>query len=191
MSKGMSKGLVLIFVCLASAAAAAAQSTADMNEIGNIVFVHRTPLPESPKPKKTTDEGGACPAGEGNPCALLGGRPYFRDQWHITEHEKTWGEAFRTPGMLFSTSVLFAATVADIEGTQHCLVEETCRELNPVMGSKRARQYGVAMPMDALLTWAAVREKQHGRGVTPFFMLWGLSAVHLYYGVNGLMPQKK
>ena len=91
--------------------------------------------------------------------------------------------------MVFSTSVLFAATVADIEGTQHCLAAGTCRELNPMMGKTRPQQYGVAMPMDALLTWVAVREKQHGRGVLPFFMMWGLSSVHLYYGVNGLMPQ--
>jgi len=159
--------------------------------MAKIAFAQRRKLPESPKPKaKGRDEDSACPGGEGNPCALLGGRPYFRDQWHITEHEKTWAEAFRTPGMVFSVSSLFASTVVDIEGTQHCLAAGTCRELNPVMGKTRARQYGVAMPMDALLTWMAVREKQRGRGVLPFFILWSLSTVHLYYGVNGLMPQK-
>jgi hypothetical protein len=119
----------------------------------------------------------------------LGGRPYFRDHWHISEHERTWWEAFKTPGMVFSTGMLFGATVIDIEGTQHCQAAGTCREVNPMMGKTRAQQYGVAMPMNALLTWVAVREKQHGRGVLPFFMMWGLSSVHLYYGVNGLTPQ--
>jgi hypothetical protein len=45
-----------------------------------IVFARRSKLPESPKPKKSADEGSGCAAGEGNPCALLGGRPYFREQ---------------------------------------------------------------------------------------------------------------
>lgn len=91
--------------------------------------------------------------------------------------------------MLFSSSTLFGATVVDIEGTQHCLAAGTCRELNPIIGKSRAQQYAVAMPMDALVTWLAVREKQHGRGVLPFFLMWGASSVHLYYGVNGLRPQ--
>jgi hypothetical protein len=30
-----------------------------------------------------------CPAGDGRPCALLGGRLYFRDRSHMTEHDKT------------------------------------------------------------------------------------------------------
>jgi hypothetical protein len=124
-----------------------------------------------------------------NPCALLGGWRYYSDQWHITEHEAIWWDALKTPGMTFATVTLFAATVIDIVGTQHCLEACTCRELNPLMGKTRAQQYGVAIPMDSLLTWAAVREKQHGRGILPFFMMWTISSVHLYYGVNGLRPQ--
>jgi hypothetical protein len=166
------------------------QKTPDQKDLEKIAFARRGVLPDSPKEKaKAAEEDSACPGGEGNPCALLGGWRYYSDQWHITEHQATWWEAYKTPGMLFSTSALFASTVVDIEGTQHCLSAGTCRELNPMMGKTRAHQYGVAMPMDGLLTWLAVREKQHGRGVLPFFMLWGLSTVHLYYGVNGLTPQ--
>ena len=164
--------------------------TTEVPEIEQVVFTHRRKLPDSPKPNRgRVDEDNACPEGEGNPCALLGGRVYFRDSWHLTEHQGSWWEAYKTPGMVLSTSLLFGSTVVDIEGTQHCLAAGACRELNPVMGRTRAQQYGVALPMDALATWVAVREKQHGRGVMPFFVLWTLSSVHLYYGVNGLMPQ--
>ena len=86
--------------------------------------------------------------------------------------------------MTFATATLFGATILDIEGTQHCLDAATCRELNPLMGKTRAQQYGVSMPLDSVLTWAAVREKQHGRGILPFLMMWTISSVHLYYGVN-------
>jgi hypothetical protein len=161
-------------------------------EIEKIVFTHRRKLPDSPKPNRgRLQEDNACPDGEGNPCALLGGRVYFRDSWHLTEHQGSWWQAYKTPGMMLSTTMLFASTVVDIEGTQHCLAAGACRELNPVMGNTRAQQYGVAIPMDAFATWVAVREKQRGRGVLPFFVLWSLSSVHLYYGVNGLMPQSR
>jgi hypothetical protein len=172
-----------------NASGAQQAAAAEALEIENVVFAHRRKLPDSPKPNRIADEDNACPEGEGNPCALLGGRLYFRDSWHLTEHQGSWWAAYKTPGMLLSTSMLFASTVVDIEGTQHCLAAGACRELNPVMGKTRAQQYGVALPMDAFATWVAVREKQHGRGVMPFFVLWTLSSVHLYYGVNGLMPQ--
>ena len=89
--------------------------------------------------------------------------------------------------MLFSTGMLFASTTIDIEGSQHCINAGACREENPLMGQKsRAQKYAVAMPLDALVTYFAVREKQHGRGVFPFFTLWVATSVHLYFGVNGL-----
>jgi hypothetical protein len=168
------------------------QDAPDQKEMERIAFARRSRavLPENPKPQgKGSNEDKACPAGEGNPCALLGGWRYYSDQWHITEHEATWWSALETPGMTFATATLFTATVIDIEGTQHCLGAETCRELNPLMGKTRAQQYGVAIPMDSLLTWAAVREKRHGRGILPFFMMWTINSVHLYYGINGLRPQ--
>jgi hypothetical protein len=88
--------------------------------------------------------------------------------------------------MLFSTGLLFGATVVGIEGTQHCINAGTCRETNPLMGKSRAQKYAVATPLNGLLTWVAVREKQHGRGIFPFFVMWTASAVHLYFGANGM-----
>jgi hypothetical protein len=39
------------------------------------------------------------------------------------------------------------AAVADVEITQHCIANHTCREGNPLMPSSRAGAYGVAMGM--------------------------------------------
>ena len=38
-----------------------------------------------------------------------------------------------------------AAAVADVEITQHCIADHTCREGNPFMPSSRAGAYSVAM----------------------------------------------
>ena len=37
------------------------------------------------------------------------------------------------------------AAVADVEITQHCIADHTCREGNPLMPSNRAGAYGMAM----------------------------------------------
>ena len=39
------------------------------------------------------------------------------------------------------------AAVADVEVTQHCIANRTCREGNPLMPSNRAGAYGVAAGM--------------------------------------------
>jgi hypothetical protein len=84
----------------------APKDTNSQKTIEEVVFTHRGNLPDSPKPKrKNSDEDVACPGGEGSPCALLGGRLYYSDQWHITEHEKTWWDAFKTPGMVWHATL--------------------------------------------------------------------------------------
>ncbi len=51
-------------------------------------------LPDAPIPLLPTLQDGPlpCPAGVGRPCALLGGRLYFRDPVHMTEHDKSWAD---------------------------------------------------------------------------------------------------
>src|SRR5437867_536839 len=46
-------------------------------------------LPDAPIPVLPRKQDGPqpCPAGDGMPCALLGGRLYFRDRSHMTEHD--------------------------------------------------------------------------------------------------------
>lgn len=140
-------------------------------------FKHRTPTPDSPLPK-IEDERRTCPGGNGKPCAVLGGKLYFSDSFGFSQHNRTWSEAATSPGMLLALGLLTAATVADIETTQSCIHAGTCREGNPLMGQSRAQAYSVSMSINALAFWAAAEQKRHGRGASPFFILWGATAMH-------------
>src|SRR5208282_3937659 len=54
------------------------------------------PIPVLPSQQ---DGPAPCPAGDGKSCALLGGRVYFSDPIHMTEHDATLGKAVRNPAM--------------------------------------------------------------------------------------------
>jgi hypothetical protein len=146
-------------------------------------------LPDDPIPVLPSLQDGPapCPFGEGKSCALLGGRAYFSDPMHMTEHDKTFWKAATTRGMLIGFSMNLAATVLDIEGTEACLRANTCREANPLFGPKpsRARAYGTAIPWllgsyaaDALL-------KKGGKGNLAFGVLWLQTVAHFYFGMAG------
>jgi hypothetical protein len=47
------------------------------------------------------------------------------------------------------------------------------------------------MPMTALAFWGAAKEKQHGRGVAPFFILWTVTALHTYFAAGGFSAAAK
>ena len=133
------------------------------------------------------DSPGPCPLGNGESCALLGGRAYFSDPVHMTQHDQTWGKAARNPAMLIADALNLAATVADIEGTQACLHAHTCREANPLFGSNpsRARAYGSAIPI-AFFTYAvAARLKKYGDGNFAFGALWAATMLHVYFAASG------
>jgi hypothetical protein len=152
-------------------------------------------LPDDPIPVLPSLQDGPapCPLGNGKSCALLGGRDYFSDPMHTTEHDKTLWKAATSRGMLIGFSINLAATVLDIEGTQACLHANTCQEANPVFGSKpsRARAYGTALPWllgnyaaDALL-------KKRGKGNLAFGLLWAQTTVHFYFGMSGFAAAHK
>ena len=90
-----------------------------------------------------------CPAGIGKPCPLLGGRLYFRDPSHMTEHDATWGQAIRNPMMMVGGLANLASTIADIEGTEACLRSHTCTEGDPLFGTNpsRVKSYGIGIPI--------------------------------------------
>lgn len=146
-------------------------------------------LPEEPIPvlPGLQDGPAPCPFGEGRSCALLGGRAYFSDPLHMTEHDATWAKAARSPGMLIGYAVNLAATVADIEGTQACLHRHSCTEGNPLLGSKpsRARSYGTAIPFDLVGYAAFAFVKKRGQGNIAFGLLWGSTASHIYFASGG------
>ena len=164
----------------------------DKTDMERIAFIHREKLPDSPTPNFALQkEGGGCPGRAGSPCALLGGFRYYSDLWKTGEHEGSWWDALKTPGMILAVSSLVSTTVLDIQGTQACIDAGTCRELNPLMGQHSlARKYALAVPLSAFVIWGSVREKQHGHGTTAMLLLWGASCVHFYFGAGGFNAAK-
>jgi hypothetical protein len=123
-----------------------------------------------------------CPTGIGKPCALLGGRLYFNDPSHMTEHDATLGKAMRNPMMVVGGLFNLASTIADIEGTQACLSAHACTEGNPMFGRNpsRARSYGLGMPMIFAVYAMSSWMKKHGEGNLAFGLLWGGTMTHVY-----------
>src|SRR5678809_116727 len=76
-------------------------------------------LPDNPIPVLPSLQDGPapCPGGNGKSCALLGGRAYFSDPFHMTEHDASLKRAIRNPAMLIAFGLNLASTVADAEGT--------------------------------------------------------------------------
>jgi len=146
-------------------------------------------LPDDPIPVLPSLQDGPapCPFGNGKSCALLGGRAYFSDPIHMTEHDATWAKAARNPAMLVGFTLNLAATVADIEGTQACLRRHTCTEANPLFGSNpsRARSYGIGIPFDLVAYAALASLKKGGQGNTAFGLLWGSTVAHIYFASAG------
>jgi hypothetical protein len=60
------------------------------------------------------------------------------------------------------SALAMGLTIADIETTQHCLGDGTCRELNPVMPHSRVGMYAVNVPVNALLMYVSYRLKAGG-----------------------------
>jgi hypothetical protein len=60
------------------------------------------------------------------------------------------------------SALAMGLTVADIESTQHCLRNGTCRELNPLMPHSRLGMYAVNVPVNALAMYVSYRLKAGG-----------------------------
>jgi hypothetical protein len=142
-------------------------------------------LPDNPIPVLPSLQDGSapCPFGNGKSCALLGGRAYFSDPIHMTEHDATWAKAARNPAMLVGYALNLAATVADTEGTQACLRRHTCTEANPLFGSNpsRARSYGIGIPLQMAEYAALAFVKKRGQGNLAFGLLWASTVSHIYF----------
>ena len=148
----------------------------------------RPVLPDHPIPVLPGLQDGPmpCPLGVGKSCALLGGRLYFSDPVHMTEHDRTLWQAMKNPGMLVGLGFNLAADIADAEGTQACLHANTCREGNPIFGSKpsRGRVYGIGLPL-VFLNYAIASElKKMGDGNRAFAILWGGTVAHVYFAAG-------
>jgi hypothetical protein len=146
-------------------------------------------LPEARIPvlPNLQDGPAPCPAGVGKPCALLGGRLYFNDPAHMTEHNRTLWQAMRNPMLLTGGIINLAATVADIEGTEACIHAHTCTEANPMFGKHpgRASFYGVGMPLSFVNYLWAAHLKKEGKGNWAFGLMWVATTVHIYEAAQG------
>jgi len=152
-------------------------------------------LPDAPIPVLPNIQDGPfpCPAGIGKPCALLGGRRYFRDPSHMTEHDATWGQAMRNPMMVIGGLLNLASTIADIEGTEACLRLQTCIEGNPLFGANpsRAKAYGIGIPMGFAIYSLSAWLKKNGDGNLAFGLLWGGTTWHTYHAAHGFALANK
>ena len=111
----------------------------------------------------------------------------------MTQHDKTFWEAATNKGMLVGYGFNLAATVADIEGTQACLHANTCREADPVFGSKpsRARAYATAIPWNLGNYAADAMLKKWGKGNLAFGILWAQTMAHVYFAADGFATANK
>jgi hypothetical protein len=180
---------VLFILLLAGRPSAAQEISARVAE----PLTDRETLPNSPVAKiepttvkptgkpDVTDENSMCPAGVGKPCALLGGRKFYPDLWHMREHDRNWGDAMKHPAMIGISALLLASTVLDIEGVDHCLPSHGCSEENPLFprGVDRPRQYATAMSINALAIYGLGYGKRRGKGNRVFITLLGASFYHL------------
>src|SRR5260370_4319940 len=121
-------------------------------------------LPDAPIPVLPNLQDGPlpCPAGVGRPCALLGGRLYFRDPVHMTEHDKSWADAMKNKGMLLGMAVNAAAAVWDYKTTRHCIDTHRGNEGNPLMGQSQAQEVSVGIGLTALTYFIAGEMTKHG-----------------------------
>ena len=60
------------------------------------------------------------------------------------------------------SALVMGLTIADLESTQHCLSNHTCRELNPMLPTSRAGMYAVNVPINAGAMYLAYRLKAGG-----------------------------
>ena len=60
------------------------------------------------------------------------------------------------------SALAMGLTIADIETTQHCLGDGTCRELNPLIPHSRAGMYAVNIPVNAVAMYLSYRLKAGG-----------------------------
>lgn len=142
-------------------------------------------LPDAPKavqPVLPVPAATPCPAGVGKPCALLGGRLFFRDPGRMTEHDKSWADAMKSKGVVLGITLNAAAAVFDYKTTRHCIATHQGKEGNPLMGQSRAQELSVGISLTALQYFLVGKVKEKGMGNVAFAILYGGTVLHFYEG---------
>ena len=137
-------------------------------------------LPDAPIPvlPSRSDAPMPCPTGDGKPCALLGGRLYFRDLSHMTQHDKTWFGAMKNPMMLGGIAVNLGTNVWLYREVRACVDRHACRSLS------NTKQLTMTVGLSSLVYFFAGKEKQEGDGNTAFALLAVSSAVHTFMALK-------
>lgn len=148
-------------------------------------------LPDAPIPVLPSRQDGPmpCPAGDGRPCALLGGRLYFRDHSHMTQHDRTWLDALTNPMILGGLTVNLATAVWDYRATRACIDSHRCTEGNPLMGNTRAQELPVGIGLTAAFYILAAKLKQRGHGNQAMAILSASAALHSYLALRAQYGQ--
>lgn len=142
-------------------------------------------LPDAPIPvlPSRSDAPLPCPAGDGKPCALLGGRLYFRDPLRMTQHDKTWVDALKNPLILGGLAVNIGTTAWLYRVARACVDSHQCRVGNPLLGQSRAQELTVTVGATALFYFMAAKLKQSGKGNVAVGLLAGASAAQAYQAI--------
>jgi hypothetical protein len=82
---------------------------------------------------------------------------YIRPVEPIKKHSRVIDAKF-----VSMSALAMGLTIADIESTQHCIGNGTCREMNPLMPHSRAGMYAVNVPVNAGLMYLSYRLKASG-----------------------------
>ena len=67
------------------------------------------------------------------------------------------------PSFALLTMADIGVTVADVEATQHCISNHTCREGNPLLPSSRAGAYAVGLGVAGVETGLGWWMRRHGK----------------------------
>ena len=103
------------------------------------------------------------------------------DEWSSSKPEKQKARVSDRKFWLL-VSVSTASMVADYETTQSCLKRLTCKELNPIFGSRypsRARMYAIGGALTSLSVYGSYRLKKKGKWYW-WLPLAGSTVMHAY-----------
>jgi hypothetical protein len=123
-----------------------------------------------------------CADAPGKPCAVEESQHHISSGCKPCPRETSWRTAMKNPLVIIATALLAASVVADVEGTRACLRENTCREGNPLLGSRpsRAQAYTFSTPILAFEIWAAGRLEKRGRRKSAILSLWLPTVAHSF-----------
>jgi hypothetical protein len=93
--------------------------------------------------------------------------------------------AFSGP-MPYFIGGFIAASVYDIEGTQHCIANHTCKESNPLLGQTRAQAYSVSAGLGAAVIFSALQLRKNNHGTVGYALLWVPTVLHISFGTEAI-----